>query len=253
MTAVLESDRRVGPSPSFGRHAATYDASASVQAWLAEWLADWVEPVWPQEAAVLEVGAGTGLFTRRLVEHGQVIALDRCEEMVARGRLRVPEARWRVGDALDLAPDSWDRICSSAMLQWMGDAGRGLRSLRDALRPGGRMLHALFVSPTLPELGRLAPEVNPLTWRSSEAWLEAASEAGLRVMRWELRRVESKHPDARTFLRGLHDTGVTSEVPRLGPGRLRAVLRRYDDLHRAEGGGVRATWTALRFEAERAG
>lgn len=253
MTGFVEVVDVVGERPSFDRHAATYEASAAVQAWLAEWLETWVEPEWPREAAVIEIGAGTGLLTRRLVRRGSVIALDRSGAMVAQGCRRVPDACWRRGDALDLTPARWDRIYSSAVLQWMGDVESGLRSLGSALRPGGRMLHALFVSPTLPELGMLAREASPLAWRRAEDWLEDASRAGLRVLRWEKRQVESRHPDALAFLRTLHDTGVTPAVPKLGPGRLRSVLRRYDELCRAEGGGVRATWTALRFEAERTG
>lgn len=251
MSGIVESAEAVSTLPSFDRHAATYEASASVQAWLAEWLEEWVEPAWSRSAEVIEVGAGTGLFTRKLVTRGRVVALDRCTEMVARGREGVPEARWRVGDALDLTPVGWDRIYSSAVLQWMDDAEEGLRILGEAMRPGGRMLHGLFVSPTLPELAMLAPDACPLVWRTAETWLEAASQAGLRVLRCEVCQLESRHSDALAFMRTLHDTGVTPTVPKFGPGRLRALLQQYDARNRVGGNGVRATWTALRFEAER--
>ncbi len=237
--------------PAFGRRASTYETSASVQAWLAGWLEEWLEPGWPAGCEVIEVGAGTGLFTRRLAGRGTLRAMDLCAGMVREGRERVPGVGWTQGDALKLGPGSCDRLYSSAMLQWVGDPRTAMQTWCEALRPGGRMLHGLFVSPTLPELGELEPSAMPLRWRDVGVWREAMERAGLRVLRWETRTVEALHVSALAFLRSLHATGVTPAKPRLGAGRLRQLLRAYDERHRCEEGGVRATWTALRIEAEK--
>ena len=237
--------------PAFERRVATYEASASIQTWLAGWVDTWVEPAWPLGADVVELGAGTGLLTRRLTARGSLVALDRSAKMVEEGRRRVPHATWREGDARDLPAESYDRVYSSAMLQWLDDPDEAFRCWAGALKPGGRMVHGLFVHPSLSELVALEPEAVPLTWRDAETWCRAAGEAGLRVRRRELRRREVRHRDARSFFRSLHDTGVTPATPRLGAGRLRTLLRQYDACQRCADGAVRATWTALLLELEK--
>ncbi|MFA5264136.1 MAG: methyltransferase domain-containing protein [Opitutaceae bacterium] len=237
---------------AFGRHAESYECAACVQTWLADWLAEWLEPAWPPAAEVIEVGAGTGLFTRKLVERGNPVAMDISEAMVRQGRQRVHGARWLRGDALELPPSACDRLYSSAMLQWVADPVQTMRIWSEALRPGGRMLHGIFIDPTLPELGALEPDAVPLRWRTEVEWTDAMRRTGLRVLRSEVRSIETGHPNALAFLRNLHDTGATLSRPMLRAGRLRVLLREYDALHRCADGGVKATWTMLRIEASRA-
>lgn len=233
----------------FDEKAPAYEAAAQAQRILADWVAEWLEPDWPRELRALELGAGTGLLSRHLVERGRLHALDASPRMLDQLSAKFPFVRCRLGNAFDLGEGSWDRLYSTAMLQWAPDPHLVFGNWRRSLAPGGRMLHGLFVAPSLSELSSLVPDTAAFDWRAASAWLEAARNSGLQVLRWECRPLVLRHRNAREFLRALHDTGTTPDRPLFGPGRLRQVLRDYDRGFPHPQGGVRASWTLLRFEA----
>jgi alkylation response protein AidB-like acyl-CoA dehydrogenase len=60
---------------AFDRHAGRYDTHATVQREAAAWLAEWLPQIIDGHA--LELGAGTGLFTRHLATRAtQLVATD---------------------------------------------------------------------------------------------------------------------------------------------------------------------------------
>jgi SAM-dependent methyltransferase len=90
-------------------------------------------------ASVLEVGAGTGQATQRLVDAGcHVVALEPAPQFADRLRARVPAATV-VGATLEeaeLAPETFDAAVAATALHWV-DLGRGLTVLHAALRREG--------------------------------------------------------------------------------------------------------------------
>src|SRR5208283_1000383 len=57
-------DRHLAVAASFGRASRTYGTRSGVQAAMAGWLSEWLPA--NRFGRVLEIGAGTGLFTRHL-------------------------------------------------------------------------------------------------------------------------------------------------------------------------------------------
>lgn len=94
------------------------------------------------DAAVLDVGCGTGRMTEALlalVPQGRVLAMDASAEMVALARQRLGDRAevWRQ-DVLDLELDEMvDVVVSTAALHWVTDHDRLWGRLARALRPGG--------------------------------------------------------------------------------------------------------------------
>jgi SAM-dependent methyltransferase len=89
---------------------------------------------------VLDVGAGTGVDSYRLVAAGaRVTALEYNPMLVRRGKEAVPEARWigGIADALPFASDSFDIVCCNAALHHMRDVASSLEEMLRVLRPGG--------------------------------------------------------------------------------------------------------------------
>jgi len=121
--------------------ARTYDRSSQPQqAWAVEVLArlDGIA----QDAAVLDVGCGTGRVTEALLElvpQGRVLAIDASADMVALARKRLGDrAEVWCEDVLDLElRDPVDAIISTATLHWVPDHDRLWRRLAGVLRPGG--------------------------------------------------------------------------------------------------------------------
>jgi trans-aconitate 2-methyltransferase len=94
---------------------------------------------------VLDAGCGSGRITEALIERlprGRVIALDESPSMVEAARRRLgPDADVRVMDLLELELDEpADAILSTATFHWIADHQRLFERLRDALRPGGRLV-----------------------------------------------------------------------------------------------------------------
>jgi malonyl-CoA O-methyltransferase len=235
----------------FDLKAATYDQAAVIQATLADWVAEWIEPTWPKVARVLEFGAGTGLLTRRLANRGRLTATDLSARMVQIGQQRLPEVRWKIANAWSPSMGPVDRLFSSAMLQWAPDPQRVLNTWFRLVAPNGRMVHGLFVSPTLPELSSIANNPVPVQWRSADTWVAMLRQAGFEVCRWETSTIKQCHPNARQFLRQLHDTGATATIPQLRVDELRRMIAEFDRRYAGHDGKVEVTWTLMRVECNR--
>jgi len=242
---------------NFSRRAATYAENASVQRDAAKWLAEWIDDEFLPRANIIELGAGTGFFTKKLVEKNlRVTATDISPEMVEHGKRACPEATWEICDGWTLPTDAFDWIFSSSLLQWMPRPKETLRGFYNALRSGGKMLHGFFVSPTLAQLYSLANrDFFPLRWRTETEWLENFEQAGFRILRAETNASRVIYPSAKAFLRRLHDSGVTAVSDKKMPaGTLRNLLRDYEEKFSAHEIGVPAvyaTWNFLRIECEK--
>lgn len=92
---------------------------------------------------VLDVGAGTGYDTWRLVQAGgRVTAFEYNPVLIRRGRSVVPEARWIGGlaHALPFASETFDIVCCNAALHHMRDVLGAMHEMLRVLRPGGWLL-----------------------------------------------------------------------------------------------------------------
>lgn len=240
----------------------TYDEHAGPQRFFAERVAQFIDA--KRSETVLELGAGTGALTSRLIgapasgpapsdykfagsEIGApILATDASPTMVERGRIAVPQARWSVLDAFKQALPVAALQVSSGLLHWAENPSATLPRWKTSLAPDGRMVHAVPCEPCLREWRALVPE-SPVPWHGEVEWLEMFERAGLRVTRSQSWTHAAVCASALEIVRGFHRTGVTGRV-RLGPARLRQALRDYDARHRVAG-GVQATWAWLAVEA----
>jgi trans-aconitate 2-methyltransferase len=94
---------------------------------------------------VLDAGCGTGRVTAALVERlpkGEVVAVDGSPAMVEAARERLGDAvELRVADLVELTLDRpVDAILSTATFHWIPDHEALFTSLREVLKPGGRLV-----------------------------------------------------------------------------------------------------------------
>jgi trans-aconitate 2-methyltransferase len=94
---------------------------------------------------VLDAGCGTGRVTAAIIERlprGEVVAVDGSPAMVEQARARLGDrADVRVADLVELELDApVDAVLSTATFHWIADHDRLFARLRDALRPGGRLV-----------------------------------------------------------------------------------------------------------------
>lgn len=123
-------------SLSFGAQAAAYERGRP--SYPPEAI-DWLLP--PSASTVLDLGAGTGKLTTRLVERGlDVIAVDPIAEMLEVLSASLPDTPALLGTAEDipLDDDSVDAVLVAQAWHWF-DPRRAISEVARVLRPGGRL------------------------------------------------------------------------------------------------------------------
>lgn len=123
-------------SLSFGEQAAAYERGRpSYPPEAIDWLL-------PRGAhTVLDLGAGTGKLTTRLVERGlDVVAVDPVPEMLEVLTHSLPDTPALLGTAeeIPLADDSVDAVLVAQAWHWF-DPERAVKEVARVLRPGGRL------------------------------------------------------------------------------------------------------------------
>src|SRR3954451_21559786 len=97
------------------------------------------------DETILDAGCGSGRLTQLLIERvpdGRVIGVDASAWMTDAARERLGDAAdLRVADlvGLDLGGTTVDVVFSTATFHWIADHDALFASLRQALRPGGRL------------------------------------------------------------------------------------------------------------------
>lgn len=100
---------------------------------------DWLLPRGARQ--VLDLGAGTGKLTTRLVERGlDVVAVDPIPDMLEVLRSSLPETRAVLGTAeeIPLEDNSVDAVLVAQAWHWV-DPERAVPEVARVLRPGGRL------------------------------------------------------------------------------------------------------------------
>lgn len=141
---------------NFSKHAAEYERYAQVQKTVAENLVACLPTICDQDR-VLEIGCGTGVLSRKLLrKHPRMnlILSDIAHGMSRKVAVDYPHLPVVDADAacLPFADASFDLICSSSVYQWVDNLPRAFAELHRVLRPGGRIILALFGEQTLFEL-----------------------------------------------------------------------------------------------------
>lgn len=239
----------------FARAVDTYDTHATAQRHIAGRLFARLEAVAPRDIGpALEVGCGTGMFTRlwlpRLRTDGAVLndicpGVEPCLADLTGG-----DVRFVAGDAERIPlPGGRGLIAACAVVQWFDDPEGFLLRCADLLRPGGLLAVSLFGPDNLCEVAALTgrrldyPTMDEVRQQLSARYtLRHAEEERFRLS------FDTPHD----VLRHLRQTGVT------GTGRTtwtRSRLADFDARYRAAypspEGGVTLTYHPIYIIAEK--
>jgi len=248
----------------FDRADGSYDSHALAQTSLADALIGLYRRDAPAHK-ILEMGCGTGLFTRRLLARfpgSSLWVTDASPRMLATAETRL-SAPGAAGNArlhfrlLDAQCPAWpadepggpfDLVASNALAQWFPDIESHIRGCAALLRRGGSLLIGAFLDDNLKELRASLEAISarPLkTGHGVEEIQTAGENAGLVLKGWRGLDERLEYADTAAFLGALAALGATggpSTAP-LSGADLRRLKRTYQERYRY-GNGVAATWSA---------
>ncbi|KAJ7437094.1 S-adenosyl-L-methionine-dependent methyltransferase [Mycena galericulata] len=219
---------------------------------------------------ILDLGSGSGHFSKLLEPErakksimidSSAMALHRDPDSEFEGGLlQVERIQGDEENLLQIVePDSQEAIVSCLSLHWVNDLPGTLVQIREALRPDGLFLGAMFGGDTLFELrtalqlaelereGGIAPHVSPMTQTRDISNL--MGRAGFSLLTVDVDEVKVAYPDMWALMDDLGAMGEGNAI--LGPRRalrrdtLAAASAIYAALHGNEDGSVPATFQII--------
>lgn len=149
----------------------SYDGSHS---FVYEYGRDVIELLDPKPGErILDVGCGTGHLTNEIASAGaDVVGIDSAEGMIEKARAAFPNRRFVHADARTVSFDEpFDAVFSNAALHWIRDQDAAVRSIRDALAPGGRFVAELGGSGNIHEtVDAIEAEVRERGYEPDNPW-----------------------------------------------------------------------------------
>ena len=125
----------------------TFDDGAAYEDFMGKWsllagnaFLDWLGPA--AGLRWVDVGCGNGAFTELLAARCAPASLDGIDpsaEQLAFARARLPQARWRTGDAMALpyADASFDAAVMALVIFFVPQPAKGIAEMVRVIRPGG--------------------------------------------------------------------------------------------------------------------
>ena len=235
---------------SFSKYARGYDRHARLQKMMAERLASFLPNELPKQ--VLEIGCGTGLFTKYLLAHPlkKIFLNDISIEMIERLQVKLSpprHSRIMVGNAEAMEFQLVDMVAANAVFQWFKKPGETLRRLNSYIKPKGRLIFSTFGPATLAEFRQTASIESPILLLSFMQWKKLIEEAGFTLNSSASETHKSFFYSTLSLLKNLQQTGAAP--PRMThPGTLRQLIKEYDENY-STNQGVYANWELLYFSA----
>lgn len=236
--------RKSDISRGFGKASRTYENASRLQRLTGDTMLQHLvyQSAFDEPACILDLGCGTGWFTRKLRQlypESAITGADLSPDMIRYAQsLSEPDINWLTADAasLPLSGAGFDLIFSNLMIQWCDNPGEVLQECRRLLKPGGRLAICTLVDGTLQELqqawARADPGRDHVNRFVPMASLLALARAVLPGVVAEKRRVQLPCRSPMALVSELKSLGAGFKGPErrktiTAPGRLRNMCRHY--------------------------
>ncbi len=215
---------------SFSKYVNSYERNAQLQKSMAERLASLLPN--PLPSKILELGCGTGIFTRHILAKGakKLVINDIAPAMIEYIKSHLDfsvNVSFQVGNAEFLKFSHFDLISGNAVFQWFQNPETTLKNLGKALNKNGSLIFSTFGPRTLKEFRETAGLQGPTRLLSQNKWEELLKAANLDLKDFEIENREIFFSGTRQLLKNLQQIGA-APLKKYGPGGLRTVISQYD-------------------------
>lgn len=237
---------------SFSRHAKTYDRYAQLQKSMAERLASLLPSPLPEN--ILEIGCGTGFFTRHLLKQPakKLVLNDIAPGMleILGNSLTLPlNTEVFLGNAEKVNFENMNLICANAVFQWFQNLQEALMNLHQALTTKGGLIFSTFGPKTLIELRQAANLASPINLYDNDIWKKMIIDSGFSIKYLDVEIRKIFFSNSLSLLKNLQQIGA-APLRMVRTGGLRKLLREYDSKY-STAQGVYATWELYYFSLVR--
>ena len=233
---------------SFSKYANTYNRYAQLQNSMAERLASLLTNPLPDN--VLEVGCGTGLFTKHLLTQPikQLTLNDIASGMLDKlsNSLKLPSnTKICHGNAEQLKFENMDLICANAVFQWFQNPQLTLEKLNTALKNNGALIFSTFGPQTLKEFRQSTNLMSPINLYSKNEWIKMIKGAGFSIKFMDIETRKIFFPSSIKLLKNLQQIGA-APTRMVKTGGLRKLIKNYDSKFSTTQ-GIYSTWELYYF------
>jgi malonyl-ACP O-methyltransferase BioC len=237
---------------SFSKHVKTYDRHAQLQRSMAERLAALIPNPFPQK--ILEIGCGTGVFTRHLLARSpsSIILNDIAPLMIdhLKNHLEVPSnSKILVGNAERIQIPKVKLIAGNAVFQWFQNPQNTLQRFHSAIEKEGYLAFSTFGPKTLEEFRNTAQFEGPTHLHSQKRWKTLLTQAGFELLTFQVETRQIFFQNTQNLIKNLQQIGA-APLRILKPGELRQLIRDYDREY-SSSQGVYTNWELFYFFAHK--
>ncbi len=216
---------------SFSKHVRSYDKNAQLQKTMAERLAAFLPDPLPKP--VLEIGCGTGIFTRHLLARNckKLILNDIAPAMIdhLKTQLKLPESTlFYPGNAESENFPKAKLIAANAVFQWFQKANSTLLKFNQLLPKDGKLLFSTFGPETLQEFRDTGGIAGPTHLLSLDEWNMILQRAGFQIEGTEVESRQIFFENTRNLVKNLQQIGA-APLQILKPMELRRLIQNYDE------------------------
>ncbi len=238
---------------NFGRAAADYDAHAWLQRQQVERVLLSARQYFPNNAAILDVGCGTGYFAELAKsEHPdwRITGLDYAYGMTAHARTRCDAVLQADATHLPIADAALDGLVSSLCLQWISDQPQMLREMGRTLKPGATAILTTLGDRTLGELHAASAQsgvaLGLLPMHSFAHYRALAMESGMQLVACQRTMATQHYPNVEALLESMRVIGAGNAGGKqfVGPKAFARLIQQYEASF-GTARGIPATWEPI--------
>lgn len=248
---------------AFDAKARQYDAFAGLQQDVGQACLALAVEAFPQQATILDIGAGTGKFARSSQSERpewNITGLDLSPGMCVVAKEHGVSMITASAEALPFDDHMFDGIYSSLMLQWINRPEQVFREMLRVMKPGARAVVSTFAYGTLRELQEafatldMTPRINQ--FGPPNYFSALAVHTGFSMLTIEEDVYTEYYPDVLSILRAIKAIGAaTKEQGHLGSNVITrkqlAKLEAFYREHYQEEDGLPVSWEVLTLTMEK--